>query len=326
MLRSVAYIAVSLWLVSCGGNRGNSGGEAADSSESVTAVSENSAIPGAFDADSAYMYVSRQVDFGPRVPNSEAHHRAADWLAAELRRHGAEVTEQRADLKAFDGTILHARNIFGRYNPEQTDRTLLLAHYDCRPWADQDSDSANHKLPVDGANDGASGVGVLLEMARQMNSVNPGKGIDILFVDAEDWGAENDDDSWALGARYFVENPIVDGYRPDRVVVLDMVGGKGAQFPVEYFSQQSAPALVAKLWGVAAELGYGQMFPKRIGSAVTDDHQEFIKQGIPAVDIIDYRPGEGFNPTWHTSEDTMENIDRSTLKAVGDILMKWIYE
>lgn len=307
-----------LLLVSCGAGKGNSQTESDDSA--AVAVSDQTPVA-EFDADSAYAYLKRQVDFGPRVPNTEAHRRAGDWMVAELQRHGAEVTEQRADLRAFDGTILHARNIFAQFNPERSDRTLLLAHYDCRPWADEDPDPQNHRKPVDGANDGASGVAVLLEIARQFSLNNPGRGIDILLCDAEDWGTDGDDESWAMGTRYFVQNPIKEGYRPERAILVDMVGGRGAKFPVEYFSQQAAPELVTRLWNAAAETGYASLFPRQLGSAVTDDHVEFIKAGIPAVDIIEYHSGQGFNPHWHTATDNLQNIDRNTLKAVGTTLL-----
>lgn len=317
------YLLTLVLLVSCGAKKANS----TDESENITGSSAIDAAGGssvAFDADSAFAYLKRQVDFGPRVPNTDAHRLAGDWMVSELKRHGAAVMEQRADLKAFDGTMLKARNIFGQFNPDMEDRTLLLAHYDCRPWADEDPDPEKRKQPVDGANDGASGVAVLLEIARQLSIDNPGKGIDILFVDAEDWGTEGDDDSWAMGTRYFVEHPIKDGYLPSRVIVADMVGGKGAKFPIEYFSQQSAPALVTTVWNAAAEAGHSALFPRQLGGAVTDDHVEFIKQGIPAVDIIEYHPRSGFNPHWHTSTDNIDNIDKNTLKAVGETILTYI--
>jgi len=279
-----------------------------------------------FDADSAYSYVERQVAFGPRVPNTEAHRRCGEWLASELRRRGADVTEQRSDLTAFDGTVLKAVNILGRFNTESPDRLLLLAHWDCRPWADQDPNPDNRKKPVDGANDGASGVGVLLEIARQLSEKAPGKGVDILFVDAEDWGTEGSEDSWALGARYFMEHHPVEGYLPDEAILLDMVGGKGAVFCREYFSEQAAPRLAQSLWGIAASRGYGDLFLNKLGGAVTDDHVQLIEKGVPAVDIIEYHPEQesGFNPHWHTVSDNMENIDRATLKAVGETVMQYL--
>ena len=219
------------------------------SNEEQTRTEDTAAVEAApFDADSAYAYIERQMAFGPRVPGTEAHRRAGEWLISELNRHGAEVIEQRATLTAFDGTRLPALNILGRINPDATDRTLLLAHWDCRPWADQDPDESKRTLPVDGANDGASGVGVILEIARQLELSGSTKGVDILFVDAEDWGAENDEDSWALGTRYFVENPPVKDFSPREAILLDMVGGRDAVFPREYFSQQNAPALNDALW------------------------------------------------------------------------------
>ena len=277
----------------------------------------------AFSADSAMLYLSKQMEFGPRVPNTDAHRRAADWLVAELSRHGAKVTEQKADLRAFDGTLLHARNIFGQFNPEMPSRLLLLAHYDCRPWADEDPDPANHKKPVPGANDGASGVAVLLETARQMAARNPGRGVDILFVDAEDYGTEGDEDSWALGAKYFAENPILPGYRPEQAILLDMVGGKDAVFPAEYFSRQAAPDLDDAFRSAARAAGYADRFPMRMGGAITDDHVQLIEAGIPAIDIIEYK--DGFNPVWHTVSDDLEHISPETLGAVGSSLLYFIY-
>lgn len=323
-MQNIFIIILSLvLLVSCGAKKANSTDESEDiSGSSATEAPGGSSV--AFDADSALAYLKKQVDFGPRVPNTDAHRLAGDWMISELKRHGAAVLEQRANLKAFDGTMLKARNIFGQFNPDMEDRTLLLAHYDCRPWADEDPDPEKRKQPVDGANDGASGVAVLLEIARQLSNDNPGKGIDILFVDAEDWGTEGDDDSWAMGTRYFVEHPIKDGYLPSRVIVADMVGGKGAKFPIEYFSQQSAPALVTTIWNAAAEAGHSALFPRQLGGAVTDDHVEFIKQGIPAVDIIEYHPRSGFSPHWHTSTDNIDNIDKNTLKAVGETILTYI--
>ena len=191
-MRKYIYIITAATILSACGNK-------AASSASAAVSPEESVVDVPFDADSAYSYVARQVAFGPRVPNTEAHRLCGDWLTAELKRHGASVTEQKADIKAFDGTILHARNIFGQINPQAKERTLLLAHWDCRPWADADPDPANHKTPVDGANDGASGVGVILEIARQLNLSNSDRGVDFLFVDAEDWGTDGDDESWALG-------------------------------------------------------------------------------------------------------------------------------
>lgn len=309
-----------MMFISCSSHKSNSSAEADSQAEPL--------MPAVvFNADSAYSYVARQVEFGPRVPNTEAHAKAAAWLEQELRRHGAEVALQKADLKAFDGTILKATNIIGSYNPKATDRLLLLAHWDCRPWADEDPDPAKHTQPVDGANDGASGVGVLLEIARQLGANKPGRGVDILFVDAEDWGSDEVEDSWALGAKYFAENPFKPGYAPSEAILLDMVGGKGAVFPREYFSQQQAGRLVNKIWALAADCGYADRFPDRVGGAITDDHIQLLNRGIPAIDIIEQceTSESAFNPTWHTASDNMSAIDATTLGTVGQLVLNYIF-
>lgn len=310
---SLAIVALSLFL-----------GCKSPAGQSTLSADESAKERPDFSADSAYSYLARQVEFGPRVPNTEAHRLTADWLSSELKRHGAQVIEQNVALDAFDGTTLNARNIFGQFNPEATPRILLLAHYDCRPWADQDPAPAKRNHPVDGANDGASGVAVLLEIARQLKLSNSKTGIDILFVDAEDWGTDGDDESWALGARHFAQNPPVEGYAPKFAILLDMVGGKDACFPREYFSQQYAPQLNEMFWSAASAAGHSDRFPNRIGGAVTDDHLEMLKTGVPAIDIIEYRPQEGFNPTWHTTADNLDNISKETLGAVGESLMQFL--
>lgn len=302
-----------------------SSGQAGNISDSVDAQSDIVSA-GAFSGDSAYKYVARQVDFGPRVPNTSSHQEAGDWIVSELRRHGAhEVIEQPLSLRAFDGTQLKARNILARFNPEASERILLLAHWDCRPWADEDRDPAKHSQPVDGANDGASGTGVLLEIARQLGQEAPSKGVDLLMVDAEDWGSSGNDESWALGAQAFAKNPPVKCYSAKEAILLDMVGGTNATFCREYFSEKAASELNATLWNIASELGYGSFFPNQPGSAITDDHVEIIKMGIPAVDIIEYnRANGGFNPRWHTTEDNMDGISPATLQAVGNVVMTYI--
>lgn len=315
-----SFLTVTMLLGACSTN-----GKAA-ASDSVTAATDSSVSSAAsFSADSAYAYVAKQVAFGPRVPNTEAHRLTGEWLSSELKRHGATVVDQPVSLKAFDGTRLNARNIMGRYNPELKERILLLAHWDCRPWADEDPDETKRHQPVDGANDGASGAGVLLEIARQLGIEAPTKGVDILFVDAEDWGDNGDTDSWALGAQHFVANPPIEGYSPDKAILLDMVGGNNATFYREYFSERSASELNDALWQTAASLGYTNRFINRIGTAVTDDHVQFIDAGIPAIDIIEYHPGEsGFNSRWHTTSDTMEGISAETLGIVGNTVMTYL--
>ncbi|MCM1153456.1 MAG: M28 family peptidase [Muribaculum sp.] len=317
----VALIALTMF-ASCGASKNNR----EDASE---ATPTSASIP-SFNADSALRYAKIQTDFGPRVPNTEAHRKASEWLASRLGVLTDTVILQPMRLRAFDNTLLNAVNIMGRINPDKPDRILLLAHYDCRPWADNDPDPSNHTKPVDGANDGASGVAVLLELSRILKE-NPlpqnAPGIDILLVDAEDWGHHDDEESWALGTKYFVNNPPIEGYRPQAVILLDMVGAKNATFFKEYFSEMAAPSLNNAIWNAAAAAGFSQLFPKSVGSAVTDDHKPFIDAGIPAIDIIDFRPEQdgGFDPNWHTVNDTFENLDKETLKAVGQTMVQYLY-
>ena len=316
---SPLIICGMLFLSACTSNPGKGSAAYAEEAASTSTTDKKN---NTFNSDSAYAYMKRQVEFGPRVPNTEAHRLTGEWLEAELQRHGARTISQKADIKAFDGTVLKSRNIMGRFNENNPERILLLAHWDSRPWADQDPDPSKRKLPVDGANDGASGTGLLLEIARLLGRSDSGKGVDILFVDAEDWGNDGDEDSWALGTRYFIENPPVENYLPQYAILLDMVGGTDAVFCREYFSERSAPGLAAEIWSTAADLGYGDIFLNRMGSAVTDDHVQLIANGIPAIDIIEYHPGQegGFNPRWHTTSDNMEGISKQTLEAVGNVI------
>ena len=287
-----------------------------------------------FSKDSAYKYIQKQVDFGPRVPNTKAHDDCAKYLSAELKRFGAEVINQKADLLAFDGTVLRSTNIIGSFNLKAETRILLFSHWDSRPWADHDPDPKNRKKPVMAANDGASGVGILLEMARLIGKNQPSVGIDIVFFDSEDYGApesfesENADDSWCLGTQYWAKNPHVPGYTARFGILLDMVGGKSATFFREQSSEYYAGSVVNNVWSEAKSLGFGQYFVDQKGGAITDDHI-YVNQliGIPSIDIIQYDPNSktGFANYWHTTHDTMDNVDKNTLNAVGMTLMNVIY-
>ncbi len=287
----------------------------------------------AFSPDSAYQYIQTQVDFGPRVPNSPAHKKCADYLVQKLKSFGAEVIEQKADLIAFNGTILHATNIIGVFNPEITNRILLCAHWDSRPWSDHDSDPANFNKPVTGANDGASGVGVLLEIARQIGISKPSAGVDIVFFDAEDYGAPQNfqgdsEDSWCLGSQYWSKNPHKEKYSARFGILLDMVGAPNATFYKEEISTYYAAPIVKMVWNKANELGFNQYFIPEKSGAITDDHLYVNKiTGIPCINIIQYNPNSanGFGNYWHTINDTMENIDKNTLNAVGTTVIHVVY-
>lgn len=288
----------------------------------------------AFNADSAYSYVAKQVDFGARVPNTAAHKQCAQYLSDKLRSFGASVIEQKATLTAFNGTKLEAINIIGSYNPDATERVLLFAHWDSRPWADNDPNPANHKSPVMGANDGASGVGVLLEIARQLNLQKSDVGVDIIFFDAEDYGAShytgtNTEDSWCLGTQYWCANLHAPNYTAKFGILLDMVGAPNATFFKEQYSMDYASDVVNNVWSAAQGLGFGNYFRNDPIGAITDDHYYVNKLlGIPSIDIIQYRnegQQSGFGHYWHTVNDTMDNIDKSTLQAVGATVMHVIY-
>ena len=286
-----------------------------------------------FNADTAFAYVERQVAFGPRVPGTEASEACARMIEDELRRHGAkDVKVQRGEVTAFNDTRLPVANVMGAFVPEARKRVLLVARYDTSPWADNDDDPSVRSMPIPGANDGASGVAVLLEMARQLGKKAPGVGVDMLFVDAEDYGQSSGfshhDESWALGTQYWTLNmPYAPDSLPQYAIVLDMVGGMGAKFHREYFSNEYAGDVVDKVWGIAARSGLGHRFPNEAGGAVIDDHVYVSRAGIPAIDIIESRNDStnSFNPTWHTMADDINAIDKSTLKAVGQVVLNVLY-
>ncbi|MCM1077015.1 MAG: M28 family peptidase [Bacteroides sp.] len=289
--------------------------------------------PAKFNRDSAYSYVRHQVSFGPRVSGTDENLRCREYLTKELKRHGAaNVRVQEGEVTAFTGDRLKIGNIMGSYRPDLKDRILLLAHYDTRPWSDSDHNEENRIKPVIGANDGASGVGVLLEVARNLNTEEPPVGVDILFVDAEDYGQasgfSSHDSSWCLGTQYWLENiPYAQDSLPRYAVLLDMVGGMDAKFHREYFSDQYARKLVDKVWSMAAKSGYENKFVNKNGGSVVDDHLFLNEAGIPAIDIIESKNDitGTFPPTWHTSDDTLVNIDPSSLEAAGQTVLNLIY-
>ena len=291
----------------------------------------------AFNADSALAYCAAQCDFGPRTMNSEAHDKCGAWIVQKFRQFGCEVQEQKADLKGYDGTILKNTNIIARHNTKAATRILLCAHWDSRPWADNDPDSTNWHKPVMAANDGASGVGVMLEIARLLQAdktLNAGIGIDFVCFDTEDWGTpqwadvQDDGETFALGAAYWSEHKPAD-YSPRYGILLDMVGGQGAKFYQEGMSMQYASAIVKKVWRAARQAGFGSFFPKSSGGMITDDHIPVNEKAkIPTVDIIAYYPDcqqSSFGPTWHTVNDDMEHLDKNTLKAVGQTMIQVLY-
>ncbi|WP_221394864.1 M28 family peptidase [Dyadobacter sp. NIV53] len=288
----------------------------------------------AFNADSAFLFVKKQVDFGPRVPNTTAHKLCGDYLVNMLKKYGLEVTEQDFIATTYDGKKLNARNIIGSFNPKAPKRILLTSHWDSRPFADQDS--LEKTKPVPAANDGASGVGILLEIARTLASSDkkPDLGVDIIFFDAEDWGnsdkATDKFSGYCLGSQHWAANKHIPNYTAYFGVLLDMAGAKGATFPKEGYSVQMAESVVKEIWDIAGRLGYGNYFIDQRGSAITDDHVPVNETAkIPMVDIIHTIPNnlsQTFFKEWHTTHDTMDNIDPKTLKAVGQTLVQVLFQ
>ena len=287
-----------------------------------------------FDADSAYHFVERQVNFGARVPNTPAAKACAQYLVETLNRFCDTVVVQHFKMYSFDKTILDGQNIIGSFNPEKQKRIFLAAHWDSRPFADNDLDPKHHKTPILGANDGASGVGVLLEIVRQISLVRPNVGVDVIFFDLEDFGAPQDaqtheNDTWGLGSQYWSKTPHIQGYKATFGILLDMVGDHQAQFPIERFSNYFAPKIVKKVWDTAEKIGYGAYFPKTEGTYITDDHYYINKiANIPTIDIIHTRSDSSngsFVDYWHTLQDDMSNISPETLKIVGDVVLNVVY-
>ena len=288
----------------------------------------------AFDADSAFAFVKAQTDFGPRVPNSEAHEQCARYLLSALSAYCDNVMAQTFTATAYNGTKLHGTNIIGSFSPEKPRRVALSSHWDSRHVADHDPDPANRNRPIDGANDGASGVGVLLEVARQLAQKRPDIGVDIVLFDAEDYGAPEgthapEGEWWGLGSQYWAENPHVADYRADYGILLDMVGDANAKFRYEHFSSEYAQDILTKVWSAASKLGFGKTFVAERTHPITDDHYYVNTLGnVRMIDIIhqDDYSGTGFTSTWHTLNDNIDHIDKNTLSVVGKTLLYVIYE
>lgn len=304
----------------------------------------------AFCADSAYAYIEKQMSFGPRVPNSKGHNDCAVWLIQKLRSFGAEVELQRGQMPDYRGHMQQIYNIIAHFTPSSSPRILLGAHYDTRPWCDEEENYSDRYYNVPGANDGASGVGVLLEVARQIGlkvaDSTLSTPVDIIFFDVEDMGSprfytgQEREDTWCLGSQLwatnYVQNKLATNNSSTSLntqhstlnysfgIILDMVGAPDASFPKEMYSTQYAGNYQQQIWAAAQKLGYGSMFNNQQSYPITDDHYyiNYIA-GIPCVDVIHYdiRNATGFPHWWHTRNDNMDNISKSTLQAVGEVVM-----
>jgi len=316
-----------LVLASCGTQPGNK------SSEKQHKVKSN--VIAGFNADSAYSFTEQQVAFGPRVPGTDAHAKCAVWLTEKMKQFSDTVYIQKFRARTYDGVTRNGTNIIGVLNPEASSRVLLLAHWDSRPFADYDPDPKNYHTPIDAANDGASGVAVLMELMRQFKMKNPGVGVDVLLVDLEDWGPPNfenhppNESDWGLGSQYWAKSPHIQGYDANYGILLDMVGAKNPTFKKEYYSMGYASYVVNEVWRTADNLGYGDIFVKEEGGAISDDHVFINKySNIPTIDIIhlDSHSSNGtFYEYWHTTGDTMDKIDKKTLEIVGKVVGTVVY-
>jgi glutaminyl-peptide cyclotransferase len=290
-----------------------------------------------FDSDAAYTHIETQLGFGTRIPGSKGHKACGDWIVSEMESMGYEVLQQPFDAFSYKGEKRPARNIIASYNGTATKRIILAAHWDTREIADHDNKQKDQPIP--GANDGGSGVAVLMEIARSISQAEtkPAVGIDFIFFDAEDGGAPedfkgnpiNEYGGYLLGSDYWSKNPHKENYSAFYGILLDMVGAKNATFYKEQYSMQFAPSIVNKVWNAASAKGFSQYFINKTGGGITDDHLPVnLNRKIPMIDIIDTKlmPSQTFFDHWHTHNDNIEAIDKNTLKAVGETLLQVLYE
>lgn len=316
--------AMLLLLAACSGEK---------TTETKTETVEFKPYPD-FQADSAFAFVKKQVDFGPRVPGTPGHAATKAWIQETLEGYGWTVQQQNFQAKTYDGLTWDLTNLIASYNPQASKRILLAAHWDTRRIADKDKSRTSE--PIDGANDGASGVAVLLEIARNISSqpLSAEVGIDLIFFDGEDDGepefAMTRDNSkiwWCHGSQYWSKNKHLPNYSAYYGILVDLVGAKNARFYREGYSRKFASGIISKIWGNAALLGHGSYFIEQDAPEILDDHA-FVNEwaGIPMVDIIDFSPDLGFGTFHHTHQDNLEGIDRRTLKVVGETVLATIYQ
>ena len=274
-----------------------------------------------FNGDSAHAYVRQQVAFGPRVPNTEGHRRTGDWIVAQLERTADTVTVDAFQHVTEAGDTLSLRNIMGRFRPEQSARVLYVAHWDTRPMSDQALNLGEQRVPVPGANDGASGVAVLLGVADALAQQPPSVGVDLLFVDGEDYGDFSGPDA-LIGSRRYARQLDPDAL-PLYAVVWDMVGDADLRFLQEANSVSRAPEVVSRVWSTARDLGYDRVFVNQGGGAITDDHIPLLDAGVRAIDVIDFDYGPN-NAYWHTPQDTPDKVSARSLQIVGDVAVSLV--
>ncbi len=301
-------------------------------SAATTTSTENKITKPAFSSDSAYVFTQQQVDFGTRVPGTPAQQKCAAFFEQKLKNYGASVVMQKTNVVVYNGKSVPCINVIASYNTTAKRRLMICTHWDARPFADQDDSAV--AAPILAADDGGSGSAILLEIARQLQQKKSEIGVDLIFLDVEDYGQPEYDlnqkqgDFYCLGTQYWCKNPHVLNYKAENGILLDMVGAKGATFTYEGVSMQYAPEFMKQVWNNAAQLGYGNFFIKENTDQIIDDHY-YINQmaRIPTIDIISrtYNTRSGFPAHWHTHDDNMSIIDKLTLQAVGETVLATIY-
>ncbi len=329
MKEKIGIVTVSLGLfISCNQEKTVENNTNDNTTNKPKVETKTHIVPPSFNSDSAYEYVKYQADLGSRNPGSKAHDKAVEYYEKQFKRFGAQVLIQAANSTTFDGKNWLLKNVIASFNPENTNRIMLCSHYDSRPFCEKESDPKKKQLPCPGVNDGASGVGVLMEVARIIQTKDPKIGIDIVLFDLEDYGDNGGmPDTWCLGSQYWSKNPHTAGYTAKFGILLDMVGAKNARFPKEEISTFYANDVVTKIWKAAKVSGAGDYFIDSESGEMTDDHAFVNKIAqIPCVDILDYDPFKNsFFPHHHKNSDDLSTIDKGTLQGVGQTLLEVIY-
>jgi glutaminyl-peptide cyclotransferase len=292
---------------------------------SATQEKKSVTIP-VFNPDNAYAHIEKQLSFGFRVPGTPEHKACGEWIAATLKSNGAQVIIQDFKSNFLGKKDVPSFNIMAQFNPNHKNRILLAAHWDSRLIADKDDERTGDPIP--GADDGASGVGVLLEIARILSENPIDMGIDLILFDAEDQGDNNTNETWALGSQYWSKNLVPNNYKAQYGILLDMVGSEGAVFGLEEYSYVNAKKQQEKVWTLAKRMGYSDFFREETSGAVMDDHFWVMKNtGMPMVNIINQKPGDrsSFGDYHHTHDDNISIISKRTLRVVGQVVTAAIY-
>lgn len=316
------FIAIMLIVEACNNNTPKT----ADNNKTEIKMDAYKQVSPTFNADTAFNFMQQQVNFGPRVTGSTASIKCSNWIVAQFKKYGASVLVQKGVVTNWDKNKINIINMIAQTNTKATKRILITAHWDSRPYADNDPIESNKTKPVLAADDGASGIGVMLELARVIQQNKLDIGVDFICFDAEDLGKPEFEDSYCLGTQYWGKNILPINYKANYAINLDMVGGKGATFIWEKNSINQGESILRNVWEKAANLGYSTIFPYVQLGNITDDHLYVYKYTkIPAIDIINMNSNTGFPTWWHTVNDNMNNIDPLTLKAVGQTLLEVIY-